>query len=294
MVLAGALPVLVLVVVVGRTRRAEGVGVNVEGLANDVAVTPERLTQKPLRISVRPGREAKNMIVTLDGEAIAHQVDESAVVVVMPALPDGHHSLAFVLNGKVKSEVGLEVDSKPPLLEVPPVVDPVPMGEPYVLHATVEKGANVAAQGATVAVHDGQAELSFPTPPAAPVDVVATDQAGNRTTATTIIPVQYPGGHGVHVTASAWGSQRIRNTVLSLIDAKRIDQVELDIKDEGGIVGYDSKVQLAHQVGAVVNDFDLAAAIKLLHDKNVRVVGRIVAFRDPVLTKWAWDNGKHD
>ncbi|MCU1345855.1 MAG: hypothetical protein JWL70_2121 [Acidimicrobiia bacterium] len=291
--MAGAVPVVAVAIALGSGRRASGAGVTVEGLTNGMAVTPARL-QQPLRISVRPTGQIKNVVVLIDGGPVPHTVDGSSVVTTLPALPDGPHQLTVMVKTKQQARVDLVVDSKPPALQVPAVVDPVPIGEPYVLHGTVEAGGTVTADHATATVHDGQFELTFAGPPAAPVDVVATDQAGNRTVATTIVPVQYPGGRGVHVTASAWASSKILPRVMALIDAKKINEIELDIKDEGGEVGYHSKVDVALQAGAVKNTFDLEAAVKLLHSKGIRVVGRVVAFRDPILTKWAWDNGHHD
>jgi hypothetical protein len=40
--------------------------------------------------------------------------------------------------------------------------------------------------------------------------------------------------------------------------------------------------------------YDLAAAIADLHERGVSVVGRIVAFADPVLAANAWENGRRD
>jgi hypothetical protein len=40
--------------------------------------------------------------------------------------------------------------------------------------------------------------------------------------------------------------------------------------------------------------YDLAAAVELLHGKGVRVIGRVVCFRDPILAQWAWRKGLRD
>jgi hypothetical protein len=134
----------------------------------------------------------------------------------------------------------------------------------------------------------------FPRPPAAPVLVTATDEAGNVTNTEVVIPVIYPSTHAVHVSSAAWGNERFRNSINALIAAKRIDTVELDLKDESGIVGYSSQVVVAQQIRAVRADYDLPTAVRDLHAKGVRVIGRIVAFRDPILAKAAWDNGFKD
>ena len=79
-----------------------------------------------------------------------------------------------------------------------------------------------------------------------------------------------------------------------MITEKRINTVELDLKDEDGIVGYASDVKLARDIGAVQASYDLKAALDELHGLGVRVIGRIVAFRDPILAKAAWAAGNAD
>jgi len=98
----------------------------------------------------------------------------------------------------------------------------------------------------------------------------------------------------VHVTAAAWGYRPLREHVLDLVDAGKVSAVQLDIKDEGGVVGYDSDVELAREIGAVRPEFVLEDAVELLKGKGVRVIGRIVAFRDGPLARWAFENGRED
>ena len=54
----------------------------------------------------------------------------------------------------------------------------------------------------------------------------------------------------VHVSADAWAHDGLRGEVLKLLDEKRINTVELDLKDELGIVGWRSGVPLARRIGA--------------------------------------------
>ena len=97
---------------------------------------------------------------------------------------------------------------------------------------------------------------------------------------------------GVHVTAAAWSDPVLRAGVLALIDQGRIDTVALDLKDEAGIVGYDTEVPRALEIGAAVRHFDLEAAVAAIESRGARVVGRIVAFQDPVLAQAAWAAGQ--
>ncbi|MGQ0623182.1 MAG: putative glycoside hydrolase [Sporichthyaceae bacterium] len=99
-----------------------------------------------------------------------------------------------------------------------------------------------------------------------------------------------------HITSWGWGEDEIREPIVALIKAGKLDNVQLDIKDEDGIVGYDSQVALAKAAGTVYNPirFDAATVLKEIHDLGATVTGRIVAFRDPRLGKWAVKSGKMD
>jgi hypothetical protein len=141
---------------------------------------------------------------------------------------------------------------------------------------------------------DGAFRLRFDRPPVGPVDLAAVDEAGNYSSAQVVVPITYPGVRGVHVSAAAWSSQELRGAILAMIDEKRIDAVQLDLKDDGGVVGYDSTVPRALEIGAVTKHFDLDAAITTLDARGVRVIGRIVTFRDPILSQAAWAAGEGD
>jgi hypothetical protein len=135
--------------------------------------------------------------------------------------------------------------------------------------------------------------LTFATPPAG-VQLVAADKAGNTTTKLLAVPVKHPMMRGVHMTGYAWNYDGLRNPVLGLIKAHKINTVELDIKEEDGFVNYATSVRLAQQAGAIRKLYDPKKVIAQLHAMHVRVVGRIVAFRDPMLAQWAWTHGHRD
>ena len=59
-----------------------------------------------------------------------------------------------------------------------------------------------------------------------------------------------------------------------------------------GVIGWNAPVPFGKTIGAVRDIYDLGGAVKMLHDEGVRVVGRLVVFRDPILGEWAWTNGE--
>ena len=171
---------------------------------------------------------------------------------------------------------------------------PSTIDEPVVITGSTEPDATVRLDGTELDLVDGVFSVTFDYPPAAPVRLTAVDLAGNETIRDVVVPVTYPGTTGVHVTAAAWAHDELRQAVLDLVDAGQISVVQLDLKDEGGVVGYDSEVPLANEIGAVQPSYELEATIRDLHARGVRVIGRVVAFRDPILASAAWERGDRD
>ncbi len=214
-------------------------------------------------------------------------------------LEDGEHVLRLVvpraLFGSAVAEVRFAVRNDPPDIRVPVLLDPVPIDAPVTIAGQVDPDVRVRVDNAPVEVdEEGRFELAYDRPPAGPVRIVAVDPAGNRATQDVFVPVEHPGGRGVHVSAAAWNHDGLRTAIFELIDAGRIDTVELSIKDESGELGHRTRVALANEIGATHNLFDLEDAVAELHARGVRVIGRVVAFRDPVLARAAWERGDHD
>ncbi len=186
------------------------------------------------------------------------------------------------------------VDDTPPPINVPPLLDPVGVCEPVTVKGRVEPSSTLTLDGAPLAHANGVFTLRYDRPPSAPLHLGATDEAGNQAGLEVVAPVKYPGGQGVHVTAAAWGYEPLRRGILALIDAGLVSAVQLDLKDEGGIIGFDSRNGLGNRIGAVRPEYKLKETVAELKRRGVRVIGRIVAFRDGPLAKWAWENGRRE
>jgi len=184
-------------------------------------------------------------------------------------------------------------DTVPPVLEVAPAELARSYRAPIVVRGKAVDAVRVSiGTDAVTPAADGTFEISVPWAPA--VEVVAVDAAGNRSSAIAVSAVALPRMRAVHVTAHAWSHEGLREAVLDLAREGRIDTVQLDIKDEDGVVGYDSQVPLARESGAVADIYDAPSALRQLHELGLQVVGRIVAFRDPTVAAWAWHNGRPD
>jgi hypothetical protein len=279
--------------------RATRVHVEATGLEDGAALDARAAAALEVKLTFESRGDARAASLSVDGERVEEPTVKGATMVWRPPgeLTEGEHRLVLAVPRAVLDDARLTwrftVDLTPPALDVPRVVEAVAIDAPAEVHGRVEKGATVRADGDAVDVaDDGSFTLSYPRAPAGPIALEVVDEAGNRTASSVTIPVTYPGLRGVHVSAAAWGNEQLRNGILRLVDEGRIDSVQLDLKDDQGVVGYDTTVERARQIGAVTQYYDLDDAVRTLQDRGARVIGRVVAFRDPVLAHAAWGAGQ--
>jgi hypothetical protein len=284
---------------------ATRVDVAVTGLEDDAHLTLSEASDLDVRIDIAQLDVDNGITPTLFFDGIpaneeTYEVSAEGVRWRPQPLEEGVHTLAMSIGRPLLDEAKFNwtfaVDGTPPEIEVVSPQPAVPICRPVTVTGKVETGlASFQVDGKDHDVaDDGSFRLEFDRAPVGPVHLTAEDAAGNRTAAEVVVPVEYPSTQGVHVTAAAWGYEPLREHVLDMVDAGKVSAVEIDIKDEGGIVGYDTDVDLAHEIGAVRQEYVLSDAVDLLHSKGVRVIGRIVAFRDGPLARWASDNGHMD
>jgi hypothetical protein len=289
--------VIVLVALVPVVNRVLTADVTFDGLADGAVVGPDGLRD----VAVVPvgGGSVPDVVVTVDGSTVDTRQDRGRVLPVLPRLTDGSHVIAVRSPSAVPLFADHEltrrftVDTAPPTLEVDPVRVNNLRG-PVSFHGRADGATSISVNDQPVPVAaDGTFSVTQPTAPAA-LRVAARDAAGNNASRDFPVPVSHPGMRAVHMTALAWATSSLRDPVLQLAREGRIDSVELDVKDESGEVGYDTQVPLARQIGANKKYYDAKAVVDQLHAAHIRVVGRIVAFHDPVLARASWDSGAHD
>ncbi len=254
-----------------------------------------------LRITISPtGNVPRGALrVLLDGRR-ADLVPAGAGLALEPGpLADGRHELVVRVSGRgplgrtSSSRHEFTVDTTPPKLTLPDRLDAASLRGELAVKGTVTGADRVTVNDVTAELEQDTFRATLAAPPAT-VQVVATDAAGNSSRAEVPVHVKHPAMRGVHMTALAWTASSLREPILRLAKQGRIDTIELDIKDEDGIVGHDSQVPMARRTGAAKGYYDARAVIDQLHKMQVRVVGRIVAFRDPKLGRWAWRHGHRD
>jgi hypothetical protein len=280
----------VLAVAVPTAVAKSGGTLSVSGLRNDAVISAKGMETSS--VTVTPdGVNAKSVKATVDGKPAPLTAQGGAQVLSLRGLGDGKHVLKVsaprTFLGSATVIRRFTVDSTPPALSVKTPTKPVKIKDAVDVTGTVEKDAKVTAEGGDLKVSGTTFTIHYAVPPAG-AKVIATDPAGNTTEQLVTVPTAYPTNiRAVHVTGAAWAYGPLRNPVLALIKAKKINAIELDIKDEDGIINYASQIPLAKAAKATFPYYQLPKVTNLLHGLGVRVIGRIVAFNDPKLAGYA-------
>ena len=69
---------------------------------------------------------------------------------------------------------------------------------------------------------------------------------------------------------------------IDLANTTEINSYVIDIKDDDGLVGYETDVQAVREIGAWTKKYDPDKVLKELHENDIYVIGRLVCFKDPV------------
>ena len=202
-------------------------------------------------------------------------------------------------NGIEASLAGADGDATGPKVMVPTAIAPSVPGFVSTLRGLTDGAVSLTANGAPVALEAGGSFTMYIPQGTTEIQLTATAADGSVgesvVAVTDAVPTPtYPATAALHVRAEDWTNPALRQLVLDLAEQGRINAVQLDIKDEAGVVGYASQIPLASTVGAAAGFYDARQATDELHAAGVRVIGRIVCFLDPTMSKWAWENGRSD
>ena len=246
---------------------------------------------------------AADMVWRLDGRRVLPKRERDRLLFRPGRLADGDHVLEISADGPLFTSttrrMEFVVDTKAPLLRLESPAAHRP-GERISIAGRVEPDARMRGGGEPVELDDdGRFELELARrPPRGAFIVDLADRAGNRSrwrVPVSVIPRRpVQPVRSIHVTPHAWADDTLRRGVLDLVEANKVNAIELDLKDESGLIGWNAPVPYGKRIGAVENVFDLEKAVEQLHAKGVRVIGRLVCFRDPIHAQAAWRAGRRD
>jgi hypothetical protein len=261
----------------------------------------------PSQVVLAFDRPVNSVHIFVNGAAVPVAVSGLEARATLGPLPDGaQRVVAEVDRGALAAPVRIErsfvVDTTAPSVEVLEPLDPVPPAGPVTVRLrTDDPAASVSINGQAVEPDArGIYSFGFDSPPDEPVPVVLVDPHGNsveQSVAVNLALPGLPGGppiRGVHASGYTWASPVLKDPIMEMIHDGLINTVEVDLKDENGEIWYDTSVPLAHEIGAVSELWDLTAVVDELHRLGIRVIGRLVVYRDPKLAGHAVETGRMD
>lgn len=90
---------------------------------------------------------------------------------------------------------------------------------------------------------------------------------------------------GVYVTSSVAGSDLL-SPLIELTDSTEVNAMVINVKDDNGKISFKMDSPLANEIKATTNTIpDITNFIKELKEKNIYLIARIVAFKDPYLAE---------
>jgi hypothetical protein len=82
--------------------------------------------------------------------------------------------------------------------------------------------------------------------------------------------------------------------MIDLTTQTELNGIMLDLKDEYGLIYYDSKVEMAELANALYPTYDLASLVRDAADNDLYLIGRIVTFQDPQAARRIPDIAAYD
>ncbi|NLG88501.1 MAG: putative glycoside hydrolase [Clostridiaceae bacterium] len=90
---------------------------------------------------------------------------------------------------------------------------------------------------------------------------------------------------GIYLTSWTASSKEKMEYFIKLANETEINTFVIDVKNDDGIVSYESDVKAVKDAGTYMKKYDPEKLIKTLHDNGIYVIGRVVCFRDPACSK---------
>lgn len=90
---------------------------------------------------------------------------------------------------------------------------------------------------------------------------------------------------GIYVTGPAAGGKKLEE-LIGLVEETELNALVIDIKNDEGRITYDMDSQAAREIGACAGYVkDMRSLVKSCREKNIYLIARVVAFRDPFLAQ---------
>lgn len=91
---------------------------------------------------------------------------------------------------------------------------------------------------------------------------------------------------GIFITGAVAGTQNTMPALTGLVEDTSLNAMVIDIKNDSGEVTYSMGLPLAEEIGAQTRYVsDMTGLIQQLKEKDIYLIARIVAFKDPILAE---------
>jgi len=87
----------------------------------------------------------------------------------------------------------------------------------------------------------------------------------------------------VYLTGCSTGIKSKREEIYKLISETELNSIVFDVKDDWGYVDYDTEVELAKEIGADKNYYDLDLLVEEMNTRKIYGIARFVVFKDSIL-----------
>lgn len=91
---------------------------------------------------------------------------------------------------------------------------------------------------------------------------------------------------GIYVSGPRAGSGKYMDDLIDIVDNTELNTMVIDIKNDSGEITYDMNLPVVKEIKANKNYIrNIKELVRTLKEKNIYVIGRVVAFKDPVLAE---------
>jgi len=98
----------------------------------------------------------------------------------------------------------------------------------------------------------------------------------------------------LHIGYNVYQDRALWDELLTVADTTVVNAFVIDVKDESGNVLYDTGVDLAHEIGAVYELFDVHSVVEQMTERDLYKIARIVTFQDPIAARSVEDMAVYD
>ena len=239
-----------------------------------------------IEASLRSNVKSSEVRVLIDGQDLTEQAQlESSVLSLDVDLADGEHQVEVEVGGKVEAGSRFMVDNTPPVIHV----DGWELRDDgiTVIRGRVEGASALLVAEKKVPVdREGRFQVEVNRFESATITLVAVDEAGNRreVLAEAAPPPQIK---GVHVSIPVAADRVLFKKMVDLVLRTELNGMQIDVKDESGVVGYTSTVPLAVETGSSPppgSGMDIGRVMDKCWYNDIYPIARIVCFKDPIVS----------